>query len=97
MGRNNAHIGQPDVNFSFAEDNSKIAPIIPTVPRPICQLKISPNNQMPKIAANTGVVELMVEESVGPKYLMPATERLADRDGRKIPTRTKIKTVEFRK
>jgi hypothetical protein len=52
---------------------------------------------MPKIAPNTGVVELMVEESVGPKYLMPATERLADRDGRKIPTRTKIKTAEFRK
>ena len=97
MGRNNAHIGQPDVNFSFAEDNRKIAPIIPAVPSPICQSKSSPNKQIPKIAPNTGVVELMVEESVGPKYLMPATERLADRDGRKMPTKTKIKTAELKK
>lgn len=81
----------------FADDSNKTPAIIPAVPNPICQLNNSPKNQIPRMAANTGVVELMVEDSVGPKNLIPATERLADREGRNMPTKIKMKTAEFKK
>ena len=52
---------------------------------------------MPKTAPNNGVVELSVVDRVGPKKRVPETARLAEREGRKIPTKTKTKMIGLRK
>jgi hypothetical protein len=70
-----------------------IAPTIARVPTAVGQVKFSPSQKIPKAAANSGAVEVRVEQSVGPIYRMPASARLAETAGRKHPTRTKISTA----
>ena len=69
----------------------------PNVPRAICKVKASPSHQTPRAAPKRGEVELSVLERVGPKNFVAATEKLAESDGLKTPTKTNINTADLKK
>ena len=63
------------------------------VPIAIGKVKISPRHKMPRATPNNGLVEVNVDESVGPKKRIPAKAKLAETAGRKQPTNTNINTA----
>ena len=63
------------------------------VPKAIGKVKISPKHKIPKATPNNGLVEVKVEDSVGPKKRIPARAKFAETAGLNRPTNTNINTA----
>ncbi len=93
-GRASAQSGQVAAPRAGRRVSMTTAVIMPAVPKAVAQVRFSPNQSTPSAAANSGEVELRVLDSVGPRYRIPATARLAETAGRNSPIRTKIQTAD---
>ena len=93
IGNASAHNGQlVEILLSFFASNI-IARTITIVPIAVGTVKISPKHKIPNTTPNNGLVEVKVEESVGPRSRIPAKAKLADTAGRNKPISTNIKTA----
>ena len=54
------------------------------------KLRTSSRKIIPRPTANSGAVEVRVDERVGPRNFIPASAKFADNAGLNKPTRTKI-------
>ena len=92
-GNASAHKGHVDGARVSFWDNRTMAVITPPVPMAMGQVRVSPSQNTLKAAPNIGAVELSVLDMVGPRRRIPATERLAETDGRINPAKAKRRTA----
>ena len=93
IGNARAQIGQLVVILSSFFARIITARTITIVPIAVGKVRTSPKHRIPNATPNNGVVEVKVEESVGPKKRIPAKAKLADTAGLKQPTSTNINTA----
>ena len=97
IGRASAQRGQPDEIFPSFFASIMIANTITSVPIAIEKLRTSSRKIIPSPTANSGAVEVRVDERVGPRNFNPARAKFAETAGLNKPTKTNISIAGSRR